>query len=242
MSCRVSRTREWTVRLVHELDSWDRSSFVTLTYDDDHLPLYSTLRKEHLQLFLKRLRKNLRGRRIKYYAAGEYGEKGGRPHYHLILFGVGYGDVNILESSWTLGLSHVGTVTHDSIQYVAGYIQKKLSGPAAESYGRRDPPFQLQSQGLGLEFVTENAENIIQRLDITMFGKHVGIPRYYKKKLGIDRDMLADKAIARESETLERLADKGITSENSVALRLSEERIQHDLNVKGRLALKESKL
>lgn len=242
MSCRVSRTREWTVRLVHELDSWDRSSFITLTYDDEHLPLYGTLRKEHLQLFVKRLRKALGGRKLKYFASGEYGEKFDRPHYHIIFYGVGFGDEDLIRRSWTAGIVHIGTVTHDSVQYVAGYVQKKLSGPAAEKYGRRDAPFQLQSQGMGLKFVKDNAENILKRLDITMYGKHVGIPRYYKKKLGIDRVMLAAKAIERESETIARLAEKGIVTENAVAKQLHDERGQHDLNVKGRIALKDSKL
>lgn len=242
MSCRVSRTREWTVRMVHELDNWDSSSFITLTYDDDHLPYLDTLRKEHLQLYMKRIRKNLDGRKMKYFASGEYGEKGGRPHYHIILFGAGILDSSVLVSSWSLGMVHIGSVSHDSIQYVAGYVQKKLSGPAAEKYGRRDPPFQLQSQGLGLSYALENATNILQRLDITMFGKHVGIPRYYKKKLGIDHNMLAEKAIERENEMKARMAERGLTSDNDIALRLSQEYVQSDLDVKGRLALKESKL
>ena len=34
------------------------NSFVTLTYDDDHLPEYNSLNYKHFQDFMKRLRKS----------------------------------------------------------------------------------------------------------------------------------------------------------------------------------------
>ena len=52
---------------------------------------------------------------------------------------------------WDKGFVSVGTVTADSCGYVAGYVRKKLTGPMAEEvYNGRVPPFQLQSQGLGI--------------------------------------------------------------------------------------------
>ncbi len=73
---------------------------MTLTYDDEHLPINDyvdsdgvihgkpTLRKRDVQLFLKRLRKNYKyDNHIKYFCCGEYGGKTFRPHYHLIIFG-----------------------------------------------------------------------------------------------------------------------------------------------------------
>lgn len=109
MNCRIQRRREWTLRLTHELEYYQKATFLTLTYSDEYLPLNplgpipasGTLRKTDLQKFWKRLRKTLsKGslhgkyygphpiRRIRYYACGEYGDKNDRPHYHAIVFGI----------------------------------------------------------------------------------------------------------------------------------------------------------
>ena len=60
------------------------NSFVTLTYDDDHLPEYNSLNYKHFQDFMKRLRKSHNG--VRFYMCGEYGEDFSRPHYHALLF------------------------------------------------------------------------------------------------------------------------------------------------------------
>ena len=85
LACRIARTREWTVRLLHESEFWEDTIFVTLTYDDEHLPSDRSLVPRDLTLFFKRLRKDLGDRKIKYYACGEYGDTFGRPHYHAII-------------------------------------------------------------------------------------------------------------------------------------------------------------
>ena len=129
MACRVKRTEEWATRILHELSYWDCATFLTLTYDDDNVPIDGSLRKEELQLYLKRLRKRLDDRLIKYYAAGEYGDTTKRPHYHLIVFGVDpVKDKEVMDKSWSKGYIYVGTVTHDSSKYVSSYVQK-LNGP-----------------------------------------------------------------------------------------------------------------
>lgn len=74
MACKVNRTSEWTLRLCHELNSWAYASFVTLTYDDEHLPSDKALHKKEVQNFMKRLRK-YSGLKLRYYAVGEYGTK-----------------------------------------------------------------------------------------------------------------------------------------------------------------------
>lgn len=242
MSCRVARTREWTVRLIHELDDWDASAFVTLTYDDEHLPFCGTLVKSDLQKYFKRVRKEA-NRKIKYYACGEYGEKYGRPHYHILFYGLGQllDDRQIIESNWHDGLVHIGAVEHDSIQYVSGYIQKKLTGPMGiENYAatNRTPPFQLQSQGLGLSYVEKFGDDVKRDLEIRMNGKNVGIPRYYRKKLGIDGLSLAPLAQQREQEIIDHYISKGVKYEYEMINEVDKSREQSDLNVKGRLNLK----
>lgn len=97
INCRLNRQREWALRCTLEAKRWPNNLFVTLTYDDAHLPIYpysddnvSELRKRDLQLFIKRLRERLRidfdhvG--LRYFACGEYGELSDRAHYHVILF------------------------------------------------------------------------------------------------------------------------------------------------------------
>ena len=85
IGCRLERSRQWAIRCYHEASMYERNSFVTLTYDDESLPLGGTLVFRDFQLFMKRLRKQY-GAGIRFYACGEYGEKFGRPHYHVCLF------------------------------------------------------------------------------------------------------------------------------------------------------------
>lgn len=63
--CRIDSSREWATRCIHESQMWDDkrgNSFITLTYDDEHLPMVGdyepTLVKKHFQDFMKRLRKH----------------------------------------------------------------------------------------------------------------------------------------------------------------------------------------
>lgn len=102
--CRISYSREWAQRLLAESQTSKHSYFITLTYDDEHLPqpeltierchgnkgFYSSLAPEDMTLFIKRLRKFFSDKfgfdGIKYYYVGEYGPKTSRPHYHMILF------------------------------------------------------------------------------------------------------------------------------------------------------------
>lgn len=99
--CLNTRRSEWSQRLQMEYNESVCSKFVTITYDDAHLPpLYSftsedgeesfmfTLNKRHCQLFLKRLRKNFTDSfgKFKYFLVGEFGDRKSRPHYHILMF------------------------------------------------------------------------------------------------------------------------------------------------------------
>lgn len=46
LACRIARTREWAVRIMHEMSEWEDSVFLTLTYDDDHIPDDQSLKKK----------------------------------------------------------------------------------------------------------------------------------------------------------------------------------------------------
>lgn len=133
LPCRINRRRIWTLRLMLELNSFASASFVTLTYAPEHLPASGSLDRSAVQKYLKRLRKKVSPRQIRYYACGEYGGQTGRPHYHLIIYGLDpLADEKAIVDSWPYGIVHIGTCEHDSIQYVAGYCTKKLTGKKAD--------------------------------------------------------------------------------------------------------------
>src|ERR1041384_105602 len=83
--CRAAYHREWSARCVHEACMHEVNSFVTLTYDDEHLPVGGSLDLEAVPVLIRALRK--RGKKVRYFYCGEYGERSGRPHYHALLVG-----------------------------------------------------------------------------------------------------------------------------------------------------------
>ena len=73
--------------------------------------------------------------------------KFGRPHYHIILFGIKRDD-NRINDAWGLGAVHLGSVTYQSCRYVADYIGKVYSDEKHKVlYGDREKPFALMSKG-----------------------------------------------------------------------------------------------
>lgn len=89
MNCRIRRSSEWGIRVEHERQYWEDSCFVRLSYDEDHLPKNNSVSKKELTGYIRRLRERMAPSKLKYFACGEYGEKTGRAHYHIILFGIG---------------------------------------------------------------------------------------------------------------------------------------------------------
>lgn len=219
-ACRFARAREWATRIVHELPYWEASCFVTLTLSDEYL--YSSERRVQgapssldvgeLQRFLKRLRARL-SRRIRYYACGEYGDSTGRPHYHAILFGVSVSEHELglpVKSCWEClsgpvvdawnngverGFVSIGYVGFESALYVAKYVRKKLTGKmgkeAYEDKGLR-PPFQVVSQKLGFRYAMDHADQIRDNLYVSMRGVRMAVNRYYREKLGITSEEVAE--------------------------------------------------
>lgn len=150
LPCRINKRRVWTHRLMLESLVHGDNCFVTLTYDDEHLPPGNTLVKRDAQLFMKRLRYQLEPFKIRYYLAGEYGTKSGRAHYHAILFGVGPERASLISSCWPAGFALTGTFSQDSAQYVAGYVTKKCV--KKDDLSGRIPEFALMSRRPGIGF------------------------------------------------------------------------------------------
>lgn len=151
-NCRINRSRLWVGRMLLESMEHPYSAFVTLTYNEKHLPNPPHLSKKPAQLFLKRLRGMAPGRTIRYYAVGEYGDKNWRPHYHLILFGISPTEGKLIEKCWPFGFIQMGTVEAASIGYVAAYVMKKLTNPKDRRLEGRTPEFCIMSAKPGIGY------------------------------------------------------------------------------------------
>lgn len=147
--CRLNRRRLWTSRLELENLLHSKSTFLTLTYDDKHLPEGGTLVPKHIQDFLKRLRQQT-GSRVRYYFVGEYGDTSQRPHYHAAIFGLGPEDEPSFGQAWGKGFVYVGDITEKSSSYIAGYVTKKMTSPDDPRLGGRHPEFARMSLRPGI--------------------------------------------------------------------------------------------
>ena len=109
LGCRLKRSQEWATRVVHEAQMHDdQNAFITLTYQEAP----DGLVKQHFTAFMKKLRKSVYPKKIRFFMCGEYGkvypnndysspplphpfsdgrEALGRPHYHAIIFGHDFG-------------------------------------------------------------------------------------------------------------------------------------------------------
>ena len=173
LGCRLDYSRMWAMRIVHESCLWEHiggNCFITLTYRDakdcsleqleerKFVPDDWSLHKEHVQKFIKRLRKFFPDQKVRYFYAGEYGKKCkhgidlelvgcplcnvGRPHYHMCLFNASFPDLEAYESDygierltskslerlWGYGFVDVGELNFASASYTARYILKKIGG------------------------------------------------------------------------------------------------------------------
>ena len=220
--CRLEYSRQWAVRCIHEAQMHEENSFITLTYDPKHLPEDRSVRKEEIQKFMKRLRKEVR-KPIRYFACGEYGEGNNRPHYHALIFGYGFPDKTLwskkngnllfrsktLEKAWTKGFASIGEVTFQSAAYVARYVMKKRTGDEAEKHYQildkesgeifqQEPEFCLMSRrpGIGKEWI-EKFKGDTNKDFITVNGKKMSLPKYYDSILEKDNELAMMKRKAR---------------------------------------------
>lgn len=208
IGCRLERSRQWAVRIMKELKLHDRSSFLTLTYHDDHLPRLPngkpTLVLEDVQLFLKRLRKEFSPHPLRFFQCGEYGETTNRPHHHMILFGEDFCKDRVpIENSrsgfpqwtsptlsrlWSKGRCTISDVSFESAAYVARYCLKKVTGKGARfSYSGRKPEFTTMSRrpGIAAGYFEEFKNDVYPHDEIIPdLGRPASLPpRYFDKLL-----------------------------------------------------------
>ena len=106
IGCRLQYSRDWANRCSLEMKSHKSTLFLTITYDNSHLPTHyvkdyindegeiidevcvHSLVKKDFQDFMKSLRYYFPENDLRYFACGEYGDISARPHYHAIIFGL----------------------------------------------------------------------------------------------------------------------------------------------------------
>lgn len=194
-ACQMNKARDWSYRIMNESKLYEENVFITLTYNEENLPRVSetqgTLVKRDLQNFMKRLRKAIAPRKIRFFACGEYGEKYVRPHYHLIIFNLGQSTLlqqpALLERCWPFGFVSVGSVTFGSASYVARYTTKLLTGDKKKLYKEYniEPEFALMSRkpGIGVPFLSKVADFAKNHKFLRQGQFKVSVPRLYRTKI-----------------------------------------------------------
>lgn len=205
IGCRLERSRQWAMRMMHEASLHEENCFITLTYDEEKIPVDGSLVKGDFQKFMKRLRRKNENKKIRFFHCGEYGDKLGRPHYHAVLFGFDFEDKTLfknlpeggqlftsseLDDLWGMGYATVGDVTFESCAYVARYVMKKITGPLAEDYyGGKLPEYTTMSRGgrgdgggIGGEWYDNFKSDVFPSDTMVVNGVLCKPPRYYGNK------------------------------------------------------------
>lgn len=218
-SCRINHRRQVTARILLE---WrfgvPHGSWVTLSYREDDLPEGGQLVPGHLRAFLRSLGKAEVWPR--YFGVGEYGDRTGRPHYHVLLFGRRPGLVAkrdriydpVIEDAWKKG----GTYTEDfgesaspsaRAAYLASYSAKKWTKDTPDG---RVPEFSRRSQGIGLAalpFLVDACRQLpaVPRT-FRMDGKIWPLDRYIRSKIQEETGLDHAKPESTEPLTVEQAA------------------------------------
>jgi hypothetical protein len=226
--CRLEHARQWAVRITHEAQLHTESSFVTLTYDDEHLPPHNGLNYADLQKFWKRLRKAIGP--LRYYAVGEYGDQTHRPHYHACIFGHAFTANRtivrqqptllwtnpVLEAAWGLGHVSVGALTFQTAQYTASYVTKKLNNKRRyvrldEETGELVPLVQPRAfmslrPAVAKTWLSRFGKQIYHHDQVVIEGRPQKPPKYYDKWLASTAPERAEQIKEKRKEQSQKLS------------------------------------
>lgn len=187
VECLQQYSDVWSFRIIRESKLHKQSCMITLTYAQAPS---TGVQKRDFQLFMKSLRKSIEPVRVRFFACGEYGSKGLRPHYHAIIFGWMPDDLEFffvrnghsvyksdkVSKIWKHGYISVEEVTIDSAKYCAKYLQKLQKLPVG-----LNPPFTLMSNRPGIGF-DEHDFSYLQTDKLYHHGRYISTPRYLLKK------------------------------------------------------------
>lgn len=253
LPCQTNRRRMWTTRIILESYCHENNSFITLTYADlprgaygPPAPYVWSLDPNHLRDFWKRLR-GQSGLRLRYFAVGEYGEKFGRAHFHAAVFGLPATSIDLVRKAWGFGEVHVGTLTQESAQYIAGYVCKKMITSMDYRLMKKRREFSRMSNrphGIGGGAISVLAASVIAHIAsgvekdvpaaVRVNGSLMPLGQYVRRKLrvacGRDKNM--------PQEVRKELMDKFLSEDRSLRERKRENTY---LSAKERISISTSK-
>lgn len=240
LNCMIKRTMQIEFLTNKELNTVYRSgrsaSFVTLTYDDNHLPYndngFLTLKRDHIRNWFKNIR-----RQMDYYNekipfkvlyCGEYGDgshsssRSGasthRPHYHVVFLGIGPDQVKkYTRKLWKFGLCDIGPLSSGGVRYLCKYMTKSMPDKNIKKLREIvgvENPFFFHSIGLGKQWILENLDKIVEdNFTFNICGKKQLYPSYIMKfvswKTNVDYRPAIKKFLAETS--LNEAKGKGIS-------------------------------
>lgn len=162
--CLLNRENDLVGRALCEVATSDWAFFLTLTYGDERLRHWKqkeTIVKQDLQNFFKLVRKDYKCR---YLAAGEFGERKGRSHFHVLLMGVGIPPKIALEKEywhwepyWPWGFTWAENGGgHKPPEYIAKYLNKSKRNVHDAKYNEEWVTYSRKPL-LGYEFIIKKA-------------------------------------------------------------------------------------
>jgi hypothetical protein len=182
-ACNISKVNEKmlvSVFAAHEFKK--KGQFLTLTYNDESRP--NGLKHSDFSGFMKRLRERTDTPGVKLYVAGEYGEKSGREHFHVLFYNYKY-DIEDIKACWIdtatkepLGFVYDGTLTPKSMKYVSGYVCKKGYDPGT---GKR-PPYGRMSCNIDPGLKSEEVYKMANTGKIAYNGRTFKVPRSWRRR------------------------------------------------------------
>lgn len=273
IACRKQERFSWATRIELEAKQYKHNYFITLTYNDEniYIPDYTinqktgeiyendgswqgSLNKKDLQQFIKSTRnyfkRNYDLKGTKFYACGEYGEIGDRPHYHIILMNCPDLELELigntklltnkrLENIWHKGFITIGECNWETIGYTAGYCQKKLFGEFKEEYyGKKGqiPIFATMSRkpGIGRTYFEDNKYKIYLYDEIiNSKGKSQRPPAYFDRLMDAGEKDVMDK--------IREIRETNAYNKNKVKMSKTDKTMKEQLQIEERTAIEKFK-
>lgn len=217
MPCRIQKSGEWAVRLMHEAQMHESNIFLTLTQNQEHMPKNRSLDHREIQLFLKRLRKHYEPKIIRFYLGGELGKSRLNPHWHIIVFNLEVDDLELhcrnkrgdkiyksatIEKIWGRGFITIGEVNKTTCAYTAGYLMKdsemnhqdtvNLVDQVTGEIIERKKPYNAMSTkpGIAKAWYDKYKDDVFPCDYVIVKGKKVNTPGYYRRQLEKDNPEL----------------------------------------------------
>lgn len=212
MGCRIDNRNYWTLRGRYEAFTQYKKGrgncFTTLTYTPENTPVAlngkMTLRKKDLQDYFKRCRKWLNKKKginiqIRYMACGEYGGLNGKPHMHIIFFGLPYALAEeMTRNTWREGISQTKALNGAHIRYTLKYMEKqepyKIRKDLKEKYGY-ECQFIVRSKGIGAEMYKKMGEE-----SLFINSRMAYAPKYWRNKYDIPQKTYKEMLLKDEQE------------------------------------------